>query len=124
MESFKIGEQIVFIYSHGEKQYGFVTGQNDKYIFCRFWSKDNLGSLRTLSSSEACLLENLQKTGENVPQQIIDAWLNYLDYERKDICSFPNCNKQKIASIPGPESPTQFFCEEHAKEMLRKKEVS
>ena len=78
----KIGDQIVFKYPHGKREYGFVTSITDR-VFCRFWSESNLGSLRTLSCSEACDIELIEKTGENVPQEIINAWLGYIEGEAK-----------------------------------------
>ena len=73
------GDQIVFTYSHGAKQWGFVTSKNSKHVFCRFWSDLNLGSLRTLSCSEGCEPSMVEKTGENVPQPIIEAWLELIE---------------------------------------------
>jgi len=81
-EEFNIGDQISFDPGHEAGiEYGFVTGKNIRYVFCRFWSKTNLGSLRTLANSEGCNPEKLKKLPENVPQEIINEWLKYLGYE-------------------------------------------
>lgn len=79
---FEIGDQIVFNPGHESgKEYGFVTGSNEKgFIACRFWSRDNLGSLRNMANSEYCNPRQLEKTGENVPQYIVNSWLLHLGY--------------------------------------------
>lgn len=84
MSNFKIGDQICFDPGHESgKEYGFVARANSEIVFCRFWSKTNLGSLRTLANSEGCDPRQLSKTGENVPKEIIDAWLQYLGYNNE-----------------------------------------
>ncbi len=79
----KIGDQILYDPGHESgRECGFITGvkSTGETIFCRFWSRHNLGFLRTLANSEGCRKEDLVKTGENVPQQIVKAWLKYLGY--------------------------------------------
>lgn len=78
-EDFKRGMQIIY-YGGLIGDPGFVTGINSKFVFCRFWSKSNYGALRTTANSEACNPNNLKRVGEEVPQQIIKAWLKYLEY--------------------------------------------
>ena len=74
-QDFNEGDQIIF----GENmEPGFVTSHTDKVVFCRFWSPTNLGSLRTLANSESCNPADLNKTGENVPDAIIQHWLEYI----------------------------------------------
>jgi len=77
-KNFKRGDQIVYN-CYNKTEFGFVTGTNKKYVFCRFWSATNIGSLRTLANSEGCRTEYLNKTGENVPPVIIQAWLKYIE---------------------------------------------
>ncbi len=82
MPEFKIGDQIVYDPGHESGiEHGFVTDVRSETVFCRFWSPTNLGSLRTLANSEGCPFSSLSKTGENVPQEIIEAWLKYLEYK-------------------------------------------
>lgn len=89
---FKAGDQILFNPGHEEgKEYGFVIAEaivswrNESFFACRFWSQVNLGCLRNMANSEICKAEQLTKTGENVPQAIVNAWLEYLGYVKNNI---------------------------------------
>jgi hypothetical protein len=84
---FKMGDQIVFHPWHESgKEYGFVTGTTSNgSVACRFWSENNLGSMRTMANSELCNPKQLTKIGDagNVPKEIVEAWLVYLGYIKK-----------------------------------------
>lgn len=77
-KDFKRGMQIIYNGGIGDGP-GFVTSTNPNYVFCRFWSMSNYGALRTTANSEACNPNDLKPVGENVPQEIIEAWLKYLE---------------------------------------------
>lgn len=65
---FNRGDQIIYIPNHADgpkhpdSEAGFVTSVNDKFVFCRYWSKQYPGQLRTTSCSEATPPENLIKS--------------------------------------------------------------
>ena len=72
------GDQVVF----GDKmEPGFVMSQNGRTVYCRFWSSTNLGSLRSLSQSEACDPKHLNKTENRVPDYIVKCWLHFIKEE-------------------------------------------
>lgn len=82
--------QIVYIPTHAKGnpehpdcEYGFVTSQNDDYVFCRFWMKGQFShskmELRTKANSEACRPEDLmlyRKVGEHIVEK---AWQTYVE---------------------------------------------
>lgn len=79
IQQINIGDQIRFdSNSEANMEYGFVIGKSNTMVYCRFWSKTVLGSLRTLANSESCEPSTINKTGLNVPQQIINEWLKYI----------------------------------------------
>lgn len=81
--------QIVYIPAHAKGnpdhpdcEFGFITSQNDEFIFCRFWMKKGLSydkcELRTKANSEACRPEDImlyRKVGEHV---VDAAWEKYV----------------------------------------------
>ncbi len=75
-----VGDQIAYS-SHNldQNEYGFISKINNGNIYCRFWSGMMLGSIRNISTGELCTMENLILTGPNVPQEIINAWLKFLN---------------------------------------------
>lgn len=80
MEKFKRGDQIKYDGGHGEVEYGFVTEDGKMGTFCRFWSNDVAGQLRTMANSESCNERSLSRIISQIPQVVIDAWLQYLGY--------------------------------------------
>ncbi len=76
----KIGDQIVYsVPNSSGLQWGFISKIAGGNIFCRFWSELMLGSIRTISTGELCKRENLKLTWPNVPEEIISAWLKFLN---------------------------------------------
>ena len=65
---------------HPDVEFGFVTGQNDQFAFCRFWAKGQLGTLRTVANSEATLRDCLIKY-ESVPQRQVEIALTTIEKE-------------------------------------------
>jgi hypothetical protein len=65
---FQRGDQIIYIPNHADgpnhpdAETGFVTSVNEKFVFCRYWSKQYPGQLRTVANSEATPSENLIKS--------------------------------------------------------------
>lgn len=58
--AFKRGDQVIYIptHAHGDKEhkdceYGFVTSSNEKFVFVRYWRRDDPYTLRTTANSEA-----------------------------------------------------------------------
>jgi hypothetical protein len=59
MTEFKRGMQIAYVPKHAyddlrhpDVQFGFVTSVREKACFCRYWSKNSPGELRTKANSE------------------------------------------------------------------------
>ncbi len=73
---FKRGDQIAYIPNHAEDlfhkdvEFGFVTGVNSKFVFCRYWSKYNSEELRTTSCSESTPPECLKRYTSHSQKQI------------------------------------------------------
>jgi len=61
--------------NHEDVEFGFVTSSNEKFIFCRFWSKTYPNTLRTMSCSEAVYGENLVEV-ESVPQSLVNKFFD------------------------------------------------
>ncbi len=79
-KQFKNGDQVFhFLPDSSSSEYGFISIIVNGNIFCRFWSGMMLGSIRNISTGELCSKENLRLTGQNVPQEIISAWLKFLN---------------------------------------------
>jgi len=66
-DELKVGLQVVY-QTVGKREEGFVTSWNDKFVFCRFFSRD--GSLRTVANSEVCRYETLTATDHRDQDQI------------------------------------------------------
>ena len=85
-EDFKTGLQIRYTPT-GET--GFITSYTTKTVFCRFWDKNNLGSLRTTANSEACNPRDLESLLSlyirPVPSEIINSWLEWIKNEENKI---------------------------------------
>lgn len=79
MSEFKRGDQIKYTDGVGSVERGFVTDVRETAVFCRFWSVQYPGSLRTLANSEGCNPEDLTKE-DFVLQGIVDEWLDHLGY--------------------------------------------
>ena len=68
---FKRGDQIIYIPHHADIETGFVTSVNEEFVFCRYWSKQYPGQLRTVANSEATSPRDLIKSITTL-QTIID----------------------------------------------------
>ena len=88
MAEFKRGNQIVYIPGHAQGnpnhpdcEHGFVDQVTPAAVFCRYFSKTNVGVLRTRANSEATNAADLMKASSFVPQEVVDAWLTIIDWE-------------------------------------------
>lgn len=59
-KDFSRGMQIIYVPTHANKnlehvdcEYGFVTSTNEKFVFCRYWIRNEYAKLRIKSNSEA-----------------------------------------------------------------------
>ena len=80
-EDFKTGLQIRYTPT-GET--GFITSYTTKTVFCRFWSKSFIGTLRTTANSEGCNPRDLESLSQNIPSEIINSWLEWIKNEEKN----------------------------------------
>jgi len=86
---FKTGTQIVYIPNHAEDENdsvceeGFVTSINEKGVFCRYWSKHEPGTLRTMANSELTPFDNLIIKDTHSPRQI-ETMLNMIKDVEED----------------------------------------
>ena len=86
------GTQIVYLPTHLLKdadisnldiQFGFVTShKGPEHIFCRYFSRHDLSTLRTLSCSEGAYLENIYMLN-TFEKPVIKFWLKYIDDQEK-----------------------------------------
>jgi len=64
--------------AHPDVEFGFVTSQNEQFVFCRFWLPGQPGVLRTTANSEGaprnCLVKHI-----SVEQDVIDAALEQIE---------------------------------------------
>ena len=87
------GTQIVYIPDHVGAMYtapswlekrgcdwGFVSSIRGDVAFCRYWSKTEIGELRTKSCSEGTPIRNLKEV-RSAPQATVDAMLARIDAE-------------------------------------------
>lgn len=81
----KIGTQIRFK-PNGE--IGFITEDRGDYVFVRFWSKHAPGQLRTMANSESCYKKDIEEVRTDIPEEIIEAWLEYLGYMTYEEAAF------------------------------------
>lgn len=90
MNEFKKGTQIIYIPTHAgidenhpDCEAGFVTSTNSKFVFCRYWNKGLMNTLRTTANSEPTHPNNLiiKRTR---PQEVIDRALETIDNEYFD----------------------------------------
>jgi len=98
------GTQIAYIPPHTENNInhkdvlmGFVTSRSDRFIFCRFWMKNDRGfpimELRNKANSEACKEEDLVDF-ISVP----DGWVNQaLDQIMSDMKEFEDAKKSEAS---------------------------
>lgn len=72
-----VGKQIVYNGAGRDKQeFGFVSSwRNNGTVFCRFWSKQDSTSLRTVANSEACNIHDLE-VYPIVPQEFVTATID------------------------------------------------
>lgn len=72
--------------AHPDVEFGFVTSQNDQFVFCRFWVKGQLGVLRTVANSEAtppdCLIKYNSVKQEQVEIALTTITKKELDHEQ------------------------------------------
>lgn len=80
----KRGTQIIYVPLHAngstwhyDCERGFVTSVTEQGIFCRYWSKDSPGELRTKANSELTPVARLV-IKDTVPQERVDALLNQI----------------------------------------------
>lgn len=78
MGTFKFGDQIAYLPDHAndnlehqDVEFGFVTGDRDHTIFCRYWSKSDPQDLRTKANSEGAYRRNIVRYTSR-PQSEID----------------------------------------------------
>jgi hypothetical protein len=90
MTDFKRGDQIVYIPQHAKGdpghadcEHGFISCiDDDGAIYCRYFSKTNIGILRTRANSEATPLGGLiHSPASLIPQEVVDAWLTIIEWE-------------------------------------------
>lgn len=81
MVELKRGTQIIYVPTHAEgdikhsdSERGFVTSSNSLVVFCRYWSRQVVGELRTKMNSESTPIENLV-VQNTVPQIRVEAAL-------------------------------------------------
>ena len=78
------GTQIIYVPTHAngnpdhpDCEQGFVTSVRNNMAFCRFWSKDDPGQLRTKSNSEATPI-GLIIEQDTRPQAVVNQTLELL----------------------------------------------
>ena len=89
MGEFNRGDQIIYIPGHAmgdpnhkDCEHGFVDQVTPAAVFCRYFSKTNIGVLRTRANSEATNVTDLMRSPSSmVPQEVVDAWLTIIDWE-------------------------------------------
>lgn len=81
------GTQIVYIpdhacgdIMHNDCDWGFVTSVHKDVAFCRYWSKMEVGALRTKSCSEATPICNLKEV-KSVPREAIKSALAIIEMQ-------------------------------------------
>lgn len=82
------GTQIIYVPDHADGidhpdcEQGFVTSMTERGAFCRYWSKDYSGHLRTMANSEMTQFENLV-VKDTHPQREIDRCLCWIRDEER-----------------------------------------
>jgi len=73
---FKPGTQIIYIPNHAKDEndpvceQGFVTSVSNQGAFCRYWSKHEPGTLRTMANSELTPFDRLIVKNTHSPEEI------------------------------------------------------
>ena len=78
-EQLAVGKQIVYTSAGADKQeFGFVSSwRKNGTVFCRFWSKNDSTSLRTVANSESCDIRDLV-VYPILPQEFVTATIGML----------------------------------------------
>ena len=83
---FEQGTQIAYIPNHADGdinhhdvEFGFVTSRRGDRVFCRYWIKGRIGTLRTTANSECTPAENLVEH-KSVDPRIIEYLLDVAGY--------------------------------------------
>ena len=87
-QDLKPGTQIIYVPDHADGvdhpdcEEGFITSGTKLGAFCRYWSKNDLGKLRTMSCSELTPFKNLVIKNTNL-QTVVDSWLRTIKDEER-----------------------------------------
>ena len=82
------GTQIIYVPDHADGidhpdcEEGFVTSMTERGAFCRYWSKNDPGHLRTMANSEMTRFENLV-VKDTHPQGEVNKWLRWIRDEER-----------------------------------------
>lgn len=86
----EVGDQIIYIpdhatgITHRDAELGFVTKDNGKTCFCRFWRGITIDELRTTANSESVHKKNLEYAPYTFQKtfKLINKTLKELGYDR------------------------------------------